>query len=210
MDAASAQADKVRKDIDALLAQSTKTAQESAARVKAQADQVAELSAKALATAEQSKTDGVREAESQVAAAHRQSAMMKDRLEEQYAWRKEQLERETHALELRKDAVLAQLSNVRALAQESVADFPNTDSLTNAALSLADGTSTGPDATMALKATVGPEGQQSGGHEDDQQWLAHSGDNGATDASPDEETTMLKTKDPQGEPRSSRRNKKSR
>jgi ribosomal protein L9 len=53
--------------------------------------------------------------------------MMKERLEEQYAWRKEQLEREVAALQQHRAAVVAQLQNLKELATEAGKDFPGTD-----------------------------------------------------------------------------------
>ena len=53
--------------------------------------------------------------------------MMKERIEEQYAWRKEQLERETAALLQRKKAVIAQLNNLKALAGEAESNYPDAD-----------------------------------------------------------------------------------
>ncbi len=53
--------------------------------------------------------------------------MMKDRLEEQFAWRKEQLEREVAILTQRKDAIVVQMGNLRQLAEDASVDFPNTD-----------------------------------------------------------------------------------
>ncbi len=54
---------------------------------------------------------------------------MKDRLEEQYAWRKEQLEREVAALITRKGSIVAQLSNLRQLAGDAPLDYPDDDPL---------------------------------------------------------------------------------
>ena len=58
-----------------------------------------------------------------MAASHRQAAMMKDRLEEQFAWRKEQLEREIAALMQRKSAIIAQMGSLQQLAAEAVTGF---------------------------------------------------------------------------------------
>ena len=69
------------------------------------------------------------DAENTIASAHRQAAMMKDRLEEQYAWRKEQLEREVAALVQRKAGMVAILQNLRELAGETPLDFPDDDPL---------------------------------------------------------------------------------
>ena len=48
---------------------------------------------------------------------------MKERLEEQFEARKEQLVRDIAALTTRKESALAQLTNIQALARQSAADF---------------------------------------------------------------------------------------
>ena len=127
----SRQADEARARTDAMLAAATQQHAESTQRLQEEAEQASRIRQAALSDAEQAKTAAARESEAQIAAAHRQAAMMKDRMEEQYGWRKEQLQREINALLQRKDSVLAELSNIQALAQQSATDFPNSDPLAN-------------------------------------------------------------------------------
>lgn len=50
-------------------------------------------------------------------------------MEEQVTWRKEQLAREIASLEGRKASMLAQLNNLRALADQSASDFATDDTM---------------------------------------------------------------------------------
>lgn len=112
---------------DGLRAESTKHHEESAAQLAAEAQQAQQIRAQAVADAEHIRARAAREAETHLAGAHQHAAMMKDRLEEQYAWRKEQLERETNALLQRKASVVAQLGSLRELSAEALRDYPNED-----------------------------------------------------------------------------------
>lgn len=128
---ANRQATQERARTDAMLEASTQQHAESTQRLQEEAEQAARIRQTALSDAEQTKAAAARESEAQIAAAHRQAAMMKDRMEEQYGWRKEQLQREINSLLLRKDTVMAELANIQALARQSVAEFPNADPLAN-------------------------------------------------------------------------------
>ena len=123
-------------------------------------------------------------AEATVAAANRQSAMMKDRLEEQYAWRKEQLEREVNALQLRKDALVAQLANIRELGEEAEEDF-------GAAADTAE-----PAADVRLPPAEGADESAEDTHEipvtDGQEWLKEA-PAGQGQAGADEPTALINT-----------------
>ncbi len=101
---------------------------ETEAATKRLADEITEVAAmrrKAVAEGEEIKVTAVREAEVQIAAAHAQAALLRDRAEEQFGWRKEQLERETNRLTHRKQAIMAQLASLSALAEQSLIDFPD-------------------------------------------------------------------------------------
>ncbi len=124
-----------------MLAESTRHHEASAAQLADEAAEAQQIRTSAINAAEQLKARAARDAENTIAGAHRQAAMMKDRMEEQYAWRKEQLERETNALLQRKASVIAQLSNLRQLAGETPMDFPDDDPF--AEVSTASSTSQG-------------------------------------------------------------------
>lgn len=112
---------------DSMLADATRHHEASAEKLRDEAAEAQKIRAEALADAEGIKAKAARDSEAQIAGAHRQASMMKDRLEEQFAWRKEQIERETNALLQRKASVIAQMANLRQLAGDSTADFPDAD-----------------------------------------------------------------------------------
>jgi len=113
--------------INELLEQAKAHQQASSDTVAKRTEEADTIRQSALEEAESTRNQAARDAENRIATAHRQAAMMKERLEEQYAWRKEQLERETAALLQRKKAVLAQLSNLKALAGEAESAYPDAD-----------------------------------------------------------------------------------
>ena len=82
-------------------------------------------------TAEEIRLGSTRQAEETLTTMRERAAQAESELEEKLAWRREQLEREIAALEARKAAALAQLGDLRALAEESdelfaAADEPTT------------------------------------------------------------------------------------
>ena len=119
--------DQAMAKINELLEQAKAHQQASSDTVTKRTEEADTIRQSALEEAESTRNQAARDAENRIATAHRQAAMMKERLEEQYAWRKEQLERETAALLQRKKAVLAQLSNLKALAGEAESAYPDTD-----------------------------------------------------------------------------------
>ena len=54
---------------------------------------------------------------------------IQERTQQEFAWRKQQLRRETELLGRRKQAVLHQLSNLSALASETASSFPELEEL---------------------------------------------------------------------------------
>ena len=72
-----------------------------------------------MASAEEIRLGATRQSEETLATMHARARDAETALEEKVAWRKEQLEREIAALESRRATALAQLSNLRALAEES-------------------------------------------------------------------------------------------
>ena len=125
--AAAAEAERVRAEIADLMTQAKAQHDESTEHVNQLNEQAAKIRAEALAAAEQTRADAATEAENQIGAAHRQAAMMRERLEEQFGWRKEQLERETAVLLQRKDAILAQFESLKTLGLGSADELPNAD-----------------------------------------------------------------------------------
>ena len=119
--------DQAMAKINELLEQAKAHQQASSDTVAKRTEEADTIRQSALEEAESTRNQAARDAENRIATAHRQAAMMKERLEEQYAWRKEQLERETAALLQRKKAVLAQLSNLKALAGEAESAYPDAD-----------------------------------------------------------------------------------
>lgn len=110
----------------ATLLESSRAETEAASkRLQDEVSDAEDLRRKALAEGEEIKVTAVREAEDQIAKAHAQSALLRDRAEEQFGWRKEQLERETNRLLHRKQAIMAQLANLSSMAEHSLAEFPD-------------------------------------------------------------------------------------
>lgn len=124
---ANSEAAAVAEKVAALLADATTQHENSLAEIAKAGAEAGRIRSEAIEAAEQLRAQAAQEAEAQVAASHRQAAMMKDRVEEQFAWRKEQLEREVSVLMQRKDAIIAQMGNLKRLADEAAADFPNAD-----------------------------------------------------------------------------------
>ena len=181
--------------INELLEQAKAHQQASSDTVTKRTEEADTIRQSALEEAESTRNQAARDAENRIATAHRQAAMMKERLEEQYAWRKEQLERETAALLQRKKAVLAQLSNLKALAGEAESAYPDTDPF--AEQSEADSSE---DATIVIEPKTRPKtdaepSEAAAPHEDQATQVLPSvkGDtqNGATPAQQSE---------PQGDP----------
>jgi hypothetical protein len=108
-----------------LLEKSRAETEANSQRLQDEISEAAELRRKALAESEEIKVTAVREAEVQIAQAHAQASLLRDRAEEQLGWRTEQLKRETNRLEHRKQAIVAQLANLSALAEQSLAEFPD-------------------------------------------------------------------------------------
>jgi cell division septum initiation protein DivIVA len=108
----------------AMLAEATKHHQESAARLEADITQAAKIREDALAEAEQVKIAATKESEERIETAKKQAAGISERTQQEFAWRKQQLRRETELLHERKRAVLSQLASLSTLAQETAQSFP--------------------------------------------------------------------------------------
>ncbi|MDA8439122.1 MAG: DivIVA domain-containing protein [Propionibacterium sp.] len=124
---AKAAADEARTTSSTLMAESTAHHERSAAALRDQTEQAQQVRSTALAEAEQTRSAAAREAEAAIQAAHQRGDELRQTLEDQHAWRREQIEREIAALLQRKAAVVAQLANMRNLAREATEDFPDED-----------------------------------------------------------------------------------
>jgi cell division septum initiation protein DivIVA len=111
----------------ALFAEATKYHKESGDRLEADLAEAARIRAEALAEAEQSKVAALQEAEARIATAKKQAAAINERTQQEFAWRKQQLRRETELLHQRKQAVLSQLASLSALAEQTASAFPDLD-----------------------------------------------------------------------------------
>jgi hypothetical protein len=119
--------DEAQQKTAALLAEATKHHSESAERLEADLAEAARIRAEALAEAEQSKGAAAQEAEARIATAKKQAAAINERTQQEFAWRKQQLRRETELLHQRKQAVLSQLASLSALAEQTASAFPDLD-----------------------------------------------------------------------------------
>ncbi|HJY45324.1 MAG TPA: DivIVA domain-containing protein [Propionibacteriaceae bacterium] len=119
--------DEAQQKTAALLAEATKYHSESADRLEADLAEAARIRAEALAEAEQTKATAVQEAEARIATAKKQAAAINERTQQEFAWRKQQLRRETELLHQRKQAVLSQLASLSALAEQTASAFPDLD-----------------------------------------------------------------------------------
>lgn len=172
VDEAKSESQRFAGEIETLMAQAKQQAAEAAEHIAKATEQAARIRSESMAAAEQVRAQAARESEAQIAAAHRQATMMKDRLEEQFGWRKEQIEREVAALLQRKDAIVAQMGNLRQLAESATTDYPDTDPFAN-------------DSDKDPEPAEGPQA--------DAQWLASGS---ATEAAPaNEPTTVLASPD---------------
>lgn len=109
----------------ALLAEASQHATESRERLEADVADAARIRAEAQAEAEQVKLTAIRETEERIALAKKQAAAINERTSQEFAWRKEQLRRETDLLSQRKQAVLNQLASLSALAEQTAHNFPD-------------------------------------------------------------------------------------
>ncbi len=114
----------------ALLAEATKHNQESSARLEADIAQAETIRTEAQNEAEKLKLAAIKEADERVEAAKAQAAAITERTQSEFAWRKQELKRETDLLGQRKQAVLNQLASLSALAQQTALSFPEIDDLT--------------------------------------------------------------------------------
>ena len=115
--------------VGALLAEATQHNQASAERLEADMAEAARIRESALADAQQTRVAAAAEAEERVAAAKKQAAAITERTQQEFAWRKQQLKRETDLLAQRKQAVLNQLASLSALAEQTAHAFPELDDL---------------------------------------------------------------------------------
>jgi cell division septum initiation protein DivIVA len=108
----------------ALLAEATKHNEQSASRLEADISKASKIRAEAVAEAEQMKVRAAKESEERIETAKKHAAGISERTQQEFAWRKQQLRRETELLHERKRAVLHQLASLSALAEETAQSFP--------------------------------------------------------------------------------------
>ncbi|MET1007538.1 MAG: hypothetical protein ABWX96_18450 [Propionibacteriaceae bacterium] len=113
----------------ALLTEATEYHRQAAERLEADIAEAARIRTEALAEAEQVKLKASQEAEDRIVAARKQAAAITDRTQQEFAWRKQQLRRETDLLSQRKQAVLNQLASLSALAEQTAHAFPDMEDL---------------------------------------------------------------------------------
>ena len=110
-----------------LLAEATQHHTESAARLEADIAEAARIRTEALAESEKTKQAAVEEADARINTAKKQAQAISERTQQEFAWRKQQLKRETDLLHQRKQAVLSQLASLSALAEQTASAFPDLD-----------------------------------------------------------------------------------
>ena len=113
----------------ALLAEATQHSAESRNRLEAEVTDAARIRAEALAEAEQVRVAAVQETAERIEIAKKQAAAITERTQQEFAWRKQQLRRETDLLHQRKQAVLNQLASLSALAEQTAHSFPELEDL---------------------------------------------------------------------------------
>lgn len=101
------------------LAQVDKEAADAAARATEAREEAHRIRAEAIKTAEEIRLMATRQSEETLDVMRQRARAAEADLEEKVAWRKEQLERDIASLEARRANALSQLSNLRALAEES-------------------------------------------------------------------------------------------
>jgi len=109
----------------ALLAEATKHHGESTERLEADIAEAARIRSEAIAEAEKTKLAAVEESEARINTAKKQASAISERTQQEFAWRKQQLKRETDLLHRRKQAVLSQLASLSALAEQTASAFPD-------------------------------------------------------------------------------------
>lgn len=105
------------------LAQAEKEAEAAEARTLESRVEATRIRAEAVTAAEEIRLAATRQAEETLSAMRERGSRAEAELEQKVAWRREQLERDVAALEARKSNSLAQLGNLKALAEEADAAF---------------------------------------------------------------------------------------
>jgi hypothetical protein len=141
----------------AMLAEATRHHQESSDRLEADIAEAERIRNEAFAEAEKVKLTAIKDSEERVEAAKAQAAAITERTQSEFAWRKQELKRETELLGQRKQAVLNQLASLSALAQQTAQAFPDLEDLSDFNAEEGDRTILRPsDAAPALPATEEP------------------------------------------------------
>ena len=147
-----------------LLAEATRHNQESAERLEIDVNEAARIRDGGPCRGRATKLAAIKESEERVQAAKAQAAAITERTQSEFAWRKQELRRETDLLSQRKQAVLNQLASLSALAQQTAQSFPEIDDLTDFGAEEGDRTIMRPaDAGPALPETDEAH-EQTNGH----------------------------------------------
>jgi cell division septum initiation protein DivIVA len=150
----------------ALLTEATEYHRQATARLEADIAEATRIRSEAEAEAERVKVKAIQEAEDRIVAARKQAAAITDRTQQEFAWRKQQLRRETDLLGQRKQAVLNQLASLSALAEQTAHGFPDLEDLDDFDGEQGDRTiMMPPSSSPALPATQGNEQQETTGPE---------------------------------------------
>ena len=150
----------------ALLAEATKHNDESAARLETDIGEAARIRTEAVAEAEETKLAAVQEAEARIATAKRQASAINERTQQEFAWRKQQLRRETELLHQRKQAVLSQLASLSALAEQTASAFPDLDDPLDMEGEQGDHTVMRPEGLAPAKPSAGQPASSANGAEE--------------------------------------------
>lgn len=113
----------------ALLSEATDHHHKATERLDHDIAEATRIRGEAMAEAEQVKLAAAKEAEERIVAARKQAAAITERTQQEFAWRKQQLRRETDLLGQRKAAVLNQLASLSALAEQTAHSFPDMEDL---------------------------------------------------------------------------------
>jgi hypothetical protein len=112
-----------------LLREATAFHAEAASRLETDIADAARIRAEALAEAEAVRVAAAEDAAHRVAVAEQEVGALRERTQQEFSWRKQQLRREMELLTQRKQAVLGQLASLSALAQQTAQTFPELDDL---------------------------------------------------------------------------------
>jgi len=109
-----------------LLSDATQNHEEAQKLLETEMENATRIRHESLTEAERVKVHASREADALVTNARKEAAQILQKAEQQAAFRSQELNRENERLARRKQAILAQLNSLSALASQTAADFPDT------------------------------------------------------------------------------------